>query len=194
MAPPPATSPSCRSSTTCSPDDTLSAKGDVAIAPLPLPEPLYPVAIVAKTKADEDKLGTALNKLVDEEPTLLLVRDDETHQTVLYALGETGIDVAIAKLKDRYNVEAETTELRIPYRETIRKTATGSGPAQEADRRLGTVRRLLAARRAQPGRRLRVRRRDRRRQDPPPVHPRHRQGRAEHAWPRACSPATRWST
>ena len=107
--------------------DTLSEKGDVRIAPLPLPAPLYPVAVVAKTKADEDKLGTALNKLVEEEPTLHLKRDDETHQTVLSALGDTAIDVALAKLKDRYNAEAELVDLRIPYRETIRKTASAQG-------------------------------------------------------------------
>jgi elongation factor G len=107
--------------------DTLSDKGDIRIATLPFPEPLYPVAIVAKTKADEDKLGTALNKLVEEEPTLLLKRDDETHQTVLSGLGETAIDVAIAKLHERYNVEAELIELRIPYRETIRKSASAQG-------------------------------------------------------------------
>ncbi len=107
--------------------DTLSEKGDVSIAPMPLPEALYPVAIVAKTKADEDKLGTALNKLVAEEPTLTLKRDEETHQTVLSGLGDTAIDVAISKLKDRYNVEAETIDLRIPYRETIRKTAQAQG-------------------------------------------------------------------
>jgi elongation factor G len=107
--------------------DTLSEKGDIRIADLPFPEPLYPVAIVAKTKADEDKLGTALNKLVEEEPTLRLKRDEETHQTVLSGVGETAIDVAIAKLHDRYNVEAEIAELRIPYRETIRKTATAQG-------------------------------------------------------------------
>ena len=107
--------------------DTLSEKGDVRIAPMPLPEPLYPVAIVAKTKADEDKLGTALNKLVAEEPTLRLRRDEETHQTVLTGVGDTSIDVAVAKLKDRYNVEAELVDLRIPYRETIRKTATAQG-------------------------------------------------------------------
>ncbi len=107
--------------------DTLSEKGDVHIASLPLPEPLYPVALVAKTKADEDKLGTALNKLVDEEPTLTLSRSDETHQTVLSALGDTAIDVAIAKLRDRYNAEAEIVELRIPYRETIRKVAKAQG-------------------------------------------------------------------
>ena len=107
--------------------DTLSDKGDVKIAPLPLPEPLYPVAIVAKTKVDEDKLGTALNKLVEEEPTLVLKRDEETHQTVLSGLGDTAIDVAISKLKERYNVEAELVELRIPYRETIRKAASAQG-------------------------------------------------------------------
>lgn len=107
--------------------DTLSEKGDVQIAPMPLPASLYPVAIVAKTKADEDKLGTALNRLVEEEPTLHLRRDEETHQTVLSGIGDTAIDVAIAKLKERYNVEAELVDLRIPYRETIRKTATAQG-------------------------------------------------------------------
>jgi len=107
--------------------DTLSEKGEVEVATLPFPKPLYPVALVAKTKADEDKLGTALNKLVEEEPTLVLDRDDETHQTVLTGIGETAIDVAIAKLHERYNVEAELIELRIPYRETIRKSATAEG-------------------------------------------------------------------
>ncbi len=107
--------------------DTLSADGSVVFAPLPFPEPLYPVAIQAKTKADEDKLGTALNRLVEEDPTLHLKRDEETHQTVLSGLGDVQIDVALHHLSDRYNVEAETTELRIPYRETIRKTAQAQG-------------------------------------------------------------------
>lgn len=108
-------------------NDTLSAKGDVAFAPLPLPEPLYPVAIVAKTKADEDKLGTALKGIVDEDPSLSLKRDEETHQTVLTAMGDTAIDVVISRLHDRFHVEAETIDLRIPYRETIRKTAQAQG-------------------------------------------------------------------
>ncbi|MDY0088175.1 MAG: elongation factor G [Coriobacteriia bacterium] len=107
--------------------DTLSANGSVTFAPLPLPEPLYPVAIQAKTKADEDKLGTAINKLVEEEPTLHLIRDDETHQTVLSGLGDVQIEVALAHLRDRYHVETETTDIRIPYRETIRKTASAQG-------------------------------------------------------------------
>jgi elongation factor G len=108
-------------------NDTLYEGAQVAFAPLPLPEPLYPVAIQAKTKTDEDKLGQAINKIVEEEPTLKLVRDPETHQTVLSGLGDVQIDVALSKLKNKYNVEAETVELRIPYRETIRKTAQAQG-------------------------------------------------------------------
>jgi elongation factor G len=108
-------------------NDTLSAKGDVRFAPMPLPEPLFAVAIRAKNKADEDKLGTGLNKIVEEEPTLRLKRDSETHQTVLSALGDTQIDVVMARLKARFGVETELVDLRIPYRETIRKIATAQG-------------------------------------------------------------------
>ena len=108
-------------------NDTLSAKGDVAFDSLPLPEPLYPVAIVAKTKADEDKLGTALKSIVDEDAMLTLRRDEETHQTVLTAQGDTAVDVVISRLHDRFHVEAELTDLRIPYRETIRKTSQAQG-------------------------------------------------------------------
>jgi elongation factor G len=108
-------------------NDTLSAKGGLAFAPLPLPEPLYPVAIVAKTKADEDKLGTALKGIVDEDPTLSMRRDEETHQTVLSALGETAIDVVLSRLRERFHVEAELQDLRIPYRETVRTIAQAQG-------------------------------------------------------------------
>ncbi|MCL2746991.1 MAG: elongation factor G, partial [Coriobacteriia bacterium] len=108
-------------------NDTLSSNGDVSYADMPLPKPLYPVAIAAKTKADEDKLGSVLKSVVDEDPALILNRDEETRQTVIYALGDTAIDVLLNKLKTRYNVEAELLPLRIPYRETIRKTAQAQG-------------------------------------------------------------------
>ncbi len=108
-------------------NDTLSAKGDTTYAGLPLPEPLYPVSIIAKTKADEDKLGTALKSIVDEDPSLLMRRDEETHQTVLTALGETAIDVVLSRLHERFHVEAELEDLRIPYRETIRRKAEAQG-------------------------------------------------------------------
>ncbi len=108
-------------------NDTLSVDGKTDFATLPLPEPLYPVAIIAKTKADEDKLGTALKSLVDEDPLLVLRRDEETHQTVISAVGETAIDVVLSRLHERFHVEAELEELRIPYRETIRTKATAQG-------------------------------------------------------------------
>jgi len=108
-------------------NDTLSTNGDINYADMPLPQPLYPVAIAAKTKADEDKLGSVLKSVVDEDPALILNRDEETRQTVIYALGDTAIDVLLNKLKTRYNVEAELLPLRIPYRETIRKTAQAQG-------------------------------------------------------------------
>lgn len=108
-------------------NDTLSAKGGVTFEPLPLPEPLYPVAIVAKTKADEDKLGTALKSIVDEDPALVLRRDEETHQTVIAAMGDTAVDVLLSRLHERFHVEAELDELHIPYRETIRRRSEAQG-------------------------------------------------------------------
>ncbi len=108
-------------------NDTLSAKGGIAFRSLPTPEPLYPVSIIAKTKADEDKLGSALKAIVDEDPLLTMRRDEETHQTVLSALGDTAIDVVLSRLHERFHVEAELTDIRIPYRETIRKTAQAQG-------------------------------------------------------------------
>ena len=108
-------------------NDTLSTSGAVSFQPLPVPEPLYPVAVVAKTKADEDKLGTALKTIVEEDPALALKRDEETHQTVVAAIGDTAIDVLLARLRERFHVEAELEDLRIPYRETVRRTAQAQG-------------------------------------------------------------------
>ncbi|PKQ15975.1 MAG: elongation factor G [Actinobacteria bacterium HGW-Actinobacteria-7] len=108
-------------------NDTLSARGSVSFANLPLPEPLYPVSVVAKTKADEDKLGSALKSIVDEDPVLLLRRDEETHQSVLSGIGDTAIDVVLSRLHERFHVEAELEELRIPYRETVRRVSSAQG-------------------------------------------------------------------
>lgn len=108
-------------------NDTLAAGDHPGYAPISFPEPLYPVAIEAKTKADEDKLGTALKVLVDEDPSLHLVRSEETHQTVIYSIGDTAIDVLMSRLRDRYHVETQLVDLRIPYRETVRKSAQAQG-------------------------------------------------------------------
>ena len=108
-------------------NDTLTTGEKIKFADIPIPAPLYPVALVAKTKADEDKLGTALKSMIDEDPTLTLTRDEETKQTVVSGMGDTAIDVLMNRLRDRYHVETELVDLRIPYRETIRKVAEAQG-------------------------------------------------------------------
>jgi elongation factor G len=91
----------------------------VAIEPIKMPDPIYTVAIVAKSKADEDRLGPALARLQDEDPTFHARRDPETGQTLLSGMGDLHLEVVIEKLKRKFNTEVTTEELRIPYRETI---------------------------------------------------------------------------
>jgi elongation factor G len=108
--------------------DTLSDKDrPLLIEPWQMPEPLLPVAIQAKTKTDEDKLGTGLNRIVAEDPTVRLERNAETHQLVLWTMGEAHADVLLDRLKTKYGVEVEKVELRVPLRETFQGQAQGHG-------------------------------------------------------------------
>ncbi|MEG2851053.1 MAG: elongation factor G, partial [Raoultibacter sp.] len=107
--------------------DTLSKSGTMAIDPLPLPVPLYPVAIEAANKTEEDKLGTFLARVVETDPTIRVVRNEETHQTVLTAMGEAQVDTLLNRLRAQAGIEAKLLAVRIPYRETIRKTAEAQG-------------------------------------------------------------------
>jgi elongation factor G len=91
----------------------------VAVEPIKMPDPIYTVAVVAKSKADEDRLGPALARLQDEDPTFHARRDSETGQTLLSGMGDLHLEVVIEKLKRKFNTEVTTEELRIPYRETI---------------------------------------------------------------------------
>jgi elongation factor G len=108
--------------------DTLSAKErPLLMEAWQMPEPLLPVAIQAKSKADEDKLSQALGRLVAEDPTLRLENNSETRQLVLWCMGEAHADVLLDRLSSRYGVEVETTELRVPLRETVAGKAQGLG-------------------------------------------------------------------
>ncbi|MCA1726670.1 MAG: hypothetical protein LC722_03150 [Actinobacteria bacterium] len=108
--------------------DTITAKGDTARFPdVQLPQPLYAVAVEPKTKGDEDKLSTALHRVVEEDPTVHLERSDETHQTVVYGMGEAHIDVMIERMKRKFGVEVSTSPAKIKYRETIRGAGKGLG-------------------------------------------------------------------
>ncbi|MFI6923357.1 elongation factor G-like protein EF-G2 [Nonomuraea spiralis] len=84
-----------------------------------MPDPLLPVAIRARSKADEDKLAQALGRLVAEDPTLRLENNAETRQLVLWCMGEAHTDVLLDRLANRHGVEVERIELRVPLRETF---------------------------------------------------------------------------
>ena len=109
------------------PGDTYSADGKLELAPMPLPTPLYPVAIEAANKKEEDKLGTFLARASETDPTIQIRRDEETHQTILTAMGDEQINTLLIRMKETANVETKLIPVRIPYRETIRKMAEAQG-------------------------------------------------------------------
>ncbi len=103
--------------------DTLGEKGKTEIQPgVEFPEPTFSVAVSAKSRNDEDKMAGAINKMVDEDPTLKFVKNPETKESVLTGMGETHLDIVIDRLKTKYSVEVTTKTPRVPYRETIRGT------------------------------------------------------------------------
>jgi elongation factor G len=107
--------------------DTLSVSGKVAIAPLPFPKPLYPVAIEAANQKDEDKLGDFLAKSAEIDPCVTLHREEQTHQTILTTLGEGAVDLILSRMRERNGIEARLMEVKVPYRETIRQKAEAQG-------------------------------------------------------------------
>jgi len=108
--------------------DTLSSKDQpLLMEPWTMPEPLLPVAIVAKSKADEDKLSAGLQRLVAEDPTMRLEINAETRQLVLWCMGEAHADLLIDRLSARYGVSVDTVSLRVPLRETVSVQAKGLG-------------------------------------------------------------------
>ena len=108
--------------------DTLcDSRKVVTLAPIPFAEPCYSVAILPKTRGQEDKIAAGLNRLNEEDPSFTLVNNAETHQMVVTGAGDIQIDVLVAKLKSRFNVEAALKEPRVAYREKIRKTVQKQG-------------------------------------------------------------------
>lgn len=108
--------------------DTLSAKDDpLLMEPWVMPDPLLPVAIQAHSKADEDKLSQGLSRLVAEDPTMRLEQNQDTHQLVLWCLGEAHVDVALERLRSRYGVQVDTVPHKVSLRETFASRATGRG-------------------------------------------------------------------
>jgi elongation factor G len=101
--------------------NTLSEKDfSVTVPPVSYPNPVMDVAIKPKTKGDDEKVGTGLNKLKEEDPLFKVFHDGSLHQIVLYGQGSTHIEVLTEKLHKRFGVEVELTKPKIAYKETIR--------------------------------------------------------------------------
>lgn len=108
--------------------DTLStAKDRVKLPGIDFPEPIYRIAIRPVAKPDEDKLGAALARLLEEDPTFKHERDPVTHQDILEGMGDIHLDTVIEKLKSKFGVNVTTEDARVPYRETIRGSAKAQG-------------------------------------------------------------------
>jgi len=103
--------------------DTLSdANHPIILESMTFPEPVIEVAIEPKTKADQEKLGTAIQKLAEEDPTFRTEQNVETGQTVIKGMGELHLDILVDRMKREFNVEANVGKPQVAYRETIRKT------------------------------------------------------------------------
>ncbi|HET6455666.1 MAG TPA: elongation factor G [Armatimonadota bacterium] len=108
--------------------DTLCDKAKPIKYPaIEFPAPVYSVAIKAKTKADEDKLGPSLARLADEDPTFQYRREPETGETLVSGLGESHVEIVVDRLKRKFGVEVGVDTPKTPYRETITATASAQG-------------------------------------------------------------------
>ena len=109
-------------------NDTLCTKNRVVKFPaIEYPVPMLGYAIHPKTKADEDKLSAGMKNLMQEDGTIKLVNNVETHEQILYGLGDQHIDLILSKLKSKYKVEVDTAAPTVQYRETIRGKAEAQG-------------------------------------------------------------------
>jgi elongation factor G len=108
--------------------DTLSDKDSpLVLRPWDMPEPLLPLAIVARAKTDEDKLSSGLARLTAEDPTLRVEHNAETRQVVLWTMGEAHADVLLDRLEHRHGVAVDEVPVRVPLRETFTAPAVGHG-------------------------------------------------------------------
>ena len=107
--------------------DTLSLKGGISAAPIDFPAPTLSVAVYPKAKGDEEKIASALNRMTEEDPTIIIKNDKSTKELILSALGEQHIDVIVSRLKSKFGAEVELKQPKIAYRETIRKSVQVQG-------------------------------------------------------------------
>ncbi len=108
--------------------DTLCDRGrPLVLPPVQMPKPVFSVAVTAKSQADFDRMSNAMARLVEEDPTLRVEREPSTGELILSGMGEAHVDVAVRRLQQKFGVEVLTSTPKVPYRETITKTAQAQG-------------------------------------------------------------------
>ncbi len=107
--------------------DTLSAKGNISVEKIDFPHPTLSVAVYPKAKGDEEKITAAFNRLMEEDPTINVYMNNETHEQILETLGEQHMDVIVSRLKSKFGAEVTLQKPKIAYRETIKKSVQVQG-------------------------------------------------------------------
>jgi elongation factor G len=108
--------------------DTLCAVGDdIILERMIFPEPVIHVAVEPKTKADQEKMGIALNRLAQEDPSFRVKTDEETNQTIISGMGELHLEILVDRMKREFNVEANVGAPQVAYREAYKKTVEIEG-------------------------------------------------------------------
>jgi len=108
--------------------DTLCAQNDpIVLERMSFPEPVISMAVEPKTKSDQEKMGIALGRLAQEDPSFRVRTDEESGQTIIAGMGELHLDIIVDRMKREFNVEANVGKPQVAYRETIRKTVKSEG-------------------------------------------------------------------
>ena len=108
-------------------DTICSEKHPIVLESMDFPEPVIQLAIEPKTKADQEKLGQGLAKLIAEDPTFHVRTDDQTGQTIIAGMGELHLEIKVDRLKREFNVEASVGRPQVAYKETLTRPADGEG-------------------------------------------------------------------
>jgi elongation factor G len=108
--------------------DTIAAQGtELTLPEIQLPDSMVKLAINPKSRADEDKIGEALNRIAEEDPTFTHYRDTSTHEHVVQGMGDLQLEILLDRMKRKYNVEAETHTPKVAFKETIKGKADVQG-------------------------------------------------------------------
>ena len=176
-------------------DTICSDKSPVVLESIDFPEPVIEVAVEPKTKADQEKMGMALAKLAQEDPTFRVRTDQTNGQTIISGMGELHLEIIVDRMMREHKVEANVGKPQVNYRETIRNKS----PKRKASTSVSRAARVTTATRRSASSRTKPARATSSRTTPRAARfPRNTSSRSTRAsrkrWPAACSRASRWWT